>query len=322
MVLLSIGVPTYNRAKLLEETINSIVAAMRSASVKDVEVELIISDNASTDDTPHMMAKLKQQYPFIKCLRNEINVVDENFFLLARAATGRYVWIFADDDLMELNAVDIVLGEIRKGYSTLILNYSMWDSSFHNLIKPVRYEYSQDLFIQDKNKVLDQFGTGLQFISSIVIEKNILSKEKEYDYRRLHQYGNSFLYAVYSGISVTCNVKYIATTLLKYRGGNSEVGEVNKWYKYFIYGNNLFLSILRNLEGYSSRSIKNARRKIIKEYLLQDIALRKRNGFNSYKLFRKIPYQYYSHIEFWGVVIPVILMPNRIFTICYNSLKK
>ena len=60
MTLLSICIPTYNRAEYLKKTLESIVW-QRDFLSKDVEV--VISDNCSTDDTASVVAKFVEKYP-------------------------------------------------------------------------------------------------------------------------------------------------------------------------------------------------------------------------------------------------------------------
>jgi glycosyltransferase involved in cell wall biosynthesis len=319
MTLLSICVPTYNRSYLLEGTIESIVASVSFSGYSNVEI--IISDNASTDDTQLMIRKLTNRYPFIRSRLNDKNVQDENFFIAAREAKGEYVWIFGDDDLMEIHAVAEVLKSIKANHQLILLNYSIWNKDFSELVRPVRYNYKENLTFEKSNDVLKYFGTGPQFISSVVIEKKLFLSEKSYDYRRLHPYGNSFLYAVYAAISESKGrTSYLSAPLLKYRGYNSNISCPDVWYKYFIYGNNKFLGLLKHYK-YSLAARRSTRKEIIVYYLFRDIAARKKNGYNTLKLLNKIPLIYYGHLSFVAVGLPILLIPNRIFNLFYRLIK-
>lgn len=74
--LVSICIPTYNRANYLSQCINSIVAQKEFIEGK---VEIVISDNASTDNTQQVAARYIKQFENIKYFRNEVNVRDQNF---------------------------------------------------------------------------------------------------------------------------------------------------------------------------------------------------------------------------------------------------
>ena len=58
-MLLSICIPTYNRAEYLHNAIESITAQPEWESGA---VEIVISDNGSTDDTPEVIANLQKRY--------------------------------------------------------------------------------------------------------------------------------------------------------------------------------------------------------------------------------------------------------------------
>jgi glycosyltransferase involved in cell wall biosynthesis len=54
---LSICIPTYNRAQTLRETIDSILPQI----LGNFNIEILISDNASTDDTPSIVCEYQLQ---------------------------------------------------------------------------------------------------------------------------------------------------------------------------------------------------------------------------------------------------------------------
>ncbi len=57
---LAIAIPTYNRCNFLKENISQLLMQL-----KDIEenVIIIVSDNASTDNTPIIMNELQKLYP-------------------------------------------------------------------------------------------------------------------------------------------------------------------------------------------------------------------------------------------------------------------
>ena len=90
--LLSICIPTYNRAEILEKTLSSI----SSDPDFDDEVEIVISDNCSSDKTQMVCKSFTCKYYNIKYYRNEYNVKDKNFYLVMSRATGKYLKILND----------------------------------------------------------------------------------------------------------------------------------------------------------------------------------------------------------------------------------
>jgi len=91
--LVSIGLPVYNGAAFLDQALQSIL----TQSLTDFE--LIVSDNASTDDTPQIVAAYMQADKRIRYLRNPVNMgAAYNYNRTVEEARGRYFkWAAADD---------------------------------------------------------------------------------------------------------------------------------------------------------------------------------------------------------------------------------
>ena len=96
--LLSICIPTFNRGEILEQTIRSYL----NNKEFDDTVEIIISDNASTDNTQEICKSFIQENKNIKYYRNKENIRERNFICVLNYATGEYLkltndWICADE---------------------------------------------------------------------------------------------------------------------------------------------------------------------------------------------------------------------------------
>lgn len=92
---LTIGLPVYNGARFIERAIASIL------DQSFADLELIISDNASTDGTEVISQRLAEQDRRVSYRRNLRNVgLSGNYNLLVRLARGRlFKWATADDEL-------------------------------------------------------------------------------------------------------------------------------------------------------------------------------------------------------------------------------
>jgi glycosyltransferase involved in cell wall biosynthesis len=102
-VRISIGIPVYNGEASLEQALRSI----SSQSFSDYEV--IISDNASTDNTAQICREMAASDSRIKYFRQETNIgANANFKFVLDKAVGEYFhWLGADDtrssNFLELN---------------------------------------------------------------------------------------------------------------------------------------------------------------------------------------------------------------------------
>ncbi|HTH56735.1 MAG TPA: glycosyltransferase family 2 protein [Cyclobacteriaceae bacterium] len=98
--LVSIGIPTYNRSKGVLKTLASLWAQ------KYPHLEVIISDNCSSDDTKGVIQLNRLEHPQIKYYRQNSNIgLVKNFEFVLRKATGKYFMWVADDDTIEPGAI-------------------------------------------------------------------------------------------------------------------------------------------------------------------------------------------------------------------------
>jgi len=91
--LVSICIPTYNAEKTVMSTVRSIL----NQTYKNLEI--IIVDNASTDNTLALLQKIFDD-PRIKIYKNSENIgAEKNFSRCVELAKGEYIAIFHADDL-------------------------------------------------------------------------------------------------------------------------------------------------------------------------------------------------------------------------------
>lgn len=83
--LLSICIPTYNRSKYLKNSIESIICQQEFL---DGKVEIVISDNASEDDTYSVVKAYTDRYWNVFYHRNSENIRDRNFPMVLSQAHG------------------------------------------------------------------------------------------------------------------------------------------------------------------------------------------------------------------------------------------
>jgi len=85
-------IPTYNRKDFLRECVESV-------RTTTVECEIVVLDNASSDETPQMMETLMQTDPRIRYIRNEYNIgATANYNKAMKIARGKYLCLLGDDD--------------------------------------------------------------------------------------------------------------------------------------------------------------------------------------------------------------------------------
>jgi glycosyltransferase involved in cell wall biosynthesis len=98
--LVSICIPTYNSAKFIRQALDSIAAQ----TYKNVEV--IVSDNASHDNTVSIIRYYIEKYGFELNINSKNIGAGENFNKLISLASGKYVAIYHADDVYESTIVE------------------------------------------------------------------------------------------------------------------------------------------------------------------------------------------------------------------------
>jgi glycosyltransferase involved in cell wall biosynthesis len=92
-VLVSIGLPIYNGAAHMRRALDSLLAQTHR------NLEIVISDNASTDDTTAICREYMARDPRIVYSRNDVNIGGlRNFDKVVRLARGDYFMWAAHDD--------------------------------------------------------------------------------------------------------------------------------------------------------------------------------------------------------------------------------
>jgi glycosyltransferase involved in cell wall biosynthesis len=121
--LLSICIPTFNRSEYLDPLLESLARQIENSDVAG-QVEVVISDNTSTDSTQNVGEKWADRHSFIRYFRNAWNIGgDSNQIRVVERASGQFVWLFGDDDRVREHAVTTVMSHLHPGVSQLFLDY-------------------------------------------------------------------------------------------------------------------------------------------------------------------------------------------------------
>ncbi len=122
--LLSICIPTYSRADYLRQCLESIAVQFDNENVKN-SIEVVVSDNASPDNTKEIVQGFQTRFSNIKYFRNDENLgMDRNIMNSVLKASGKYCWHIGDDDLVQNGALELILRILaQKEVSVLTVNF-------------------------------------------------------------------------------------------------------------------------------------------------------------------------------------------------------
>ncbi|WP_088242530.1 glycosyltransferase family 2 protein [Calothrix rhizosoleniae] len=179
--LLTIAIPTYNRAQLLDKQLTWLAQAIKGF---ESECEIIISDNRSSDNTQEIIHKWQLHFindvPF-QNNRNHANIgVMRNIAHCINTATSKYLWMIGDDDPIQNRTLAYVINELKQHQelSLLTLNFAC-------RYQPTGKIIYERCFAVDKEEVnidgkavfqhcLEENHSGIGFLSAQVYRTKII----------------------------------------------------------------------------------------------------------------------------------------------------
>jgi len=185
--LLSICIPTYNRADFLVENLKVLMPQVKQFND---EVELLISDNASNEEN---YGKLKEFLNGQDCIhtlyRHENNIGGiPNFNFISDKASGDYLFLLGDDDILSSSLLEIILPFLRThAYSVVHWNRLIGDAKCsNNKIQRSNYDgLTKEIMMKD---FLKDASFDATFMSSVIISKEAWAMGKNYVREEYHGY--------------------------------------------------------------------------------------------------------------------------------------
>ena len=169
--LLSIAIPTWNRAGLLKEALECLESQIRD--YKD-DIELIISDNASTDETPLIISDFCEKHPdfnIVTWRQKENTGYFGNFKKVRELSTGKYLWILSDDDHVMNNVVFKIISILRhyKNLSSIFIDTNITPS------------IKRGNEMVDFDKLINKVGCYVTLVSSVIFYNNKRNDQEVFD---------------------------------------------------------------------------------------------------------------------------------------------
>lgn len=192
---LTICIPTYNRLKFIEKQLGFFKDEFENNKLILKDVEFIVADNASNDDTALFLSEYKNKHQFFDYQINPTNLgLVGNVVNLLNLAKTEYVWFVSDDDDLKPGVVEKILEIIQNNDNPelIFLNYSLNGNS--------GFTGKEGLRVDSKEAVLDVFR---EFYGSLVLITACVYKRKN-----LNELSNNsmfkwlsapLLYSFYSG---------------------------------------------------------------------------------------------------------------------------
>lgn len=130
--LLTILIPTYNRSRFLGLLLERFRQIGIAGTLAEGKVELVVSDNHSTDATADLIAEYQEKIPGLRCIMPQVHCdcTEMHVPSVLDQCRGTYVWTLCDDDVPEADAVPWLCDLIeRERASLFVLNPSLVSQS-------------------------------------------------------------------------------------------------------------------------------------------------------------------------------------------------
>ena len=136
--LLSICIPTFNRANCLKALLAGLARELRQHNIGPEQVKIYILDNCSPDRTLSVVESFGD-LPHLSCQRNTSNIgADRNIVRAYSIARGKYTWVIGDDDGIVPGALPVLLSALDLYEPGLVINTCRMDA--YGFRVPVRFQ--------------------------------------------------------------------------------------------------------------------------------------------------------------------------------------
>ncbi len=309
---LSICIPIYNRGKEISETLDSIVKQIQE------NVDIVISDNASTDETQAVLATYAAKYDFIKTFRWDENVgADRNYLKVVELSESQFCWLLGSDDKLEDGAISRILDEIDSNPDLcgLSVNSRNYDSDLKVPLKETLIYIKATDLLGDTNfdsaeECFSMLGSHFGYISAQIVNRkewNEIVRSKD-----VTKFYNAYVHVYIMAEMLKNNPswKYIHEKLVGWRSGNDS---------FLVEGRLRRLAI--DVFGYTEIVEKVYGKGVVRKRLLSRVSTTyiwhailglKLNGASVsdiWKAFKMCISIYWNIPKFWYKTVPLFLLP-------------
>ncbi len=267
---LSVCIPTYNFGRFIGETLESILSQVTS------EVEVVVLDSGSTDDTPAVVSRLQHKFPSLRYVRAEYKKgIDRDMALVVEMARGTYCWLFSADDVMVPGALARILREITTGEDLYLCMHSNHTCTMEltDLRHPVfRSSVDAGYELSDPHQQLIYFSRAMSTEAFFSFMGGLIVKRSAWASVPLNErfVGSCWAHVarLFELIPKGLSVKFIAAVLLHRRGGNDSFAThgIVRRYALAIHG---YQELADHFWGKSSHQAFHIRRVLRNEFRLR-----------------------------------------------------
>jgi len=189
-IRLSFCIPTLNRGVLIGRTLESIVSQATD------EVEILIVDGGSNDNTKEVVSKFKQNFPSLRyvCSKAQDSSkgsvapsgggFDRDCCLAVALAQGEYCWLFTDDDVLKPGAVQRVLDATDHRYDLIVANAEVRSADLSRIVQASRVSRTADRIYApaEWEELFTDTADYLTFVGGVIIKRQVWNTRQQEPY--------------------------------------------------------------------------------------------------------------------------------------------
>jgi glycosyltransferase involved in cell wall biosynthesis len=181
--LLSICFPTYNRSKLLEQSVEVICEQISQGYSKIIEI--VIVDNNSLDETYLTIGRITQKYKNIEInyFKRDKNIGTDNVIFCTEFAKGKYVFIHSDDDILIDGSLKHIIADLTGKSNIKSLTINSCTMTPGGKINTANKKFYIRRNIINPTKSISYLSTSISFLSSVIYRRNDVSLVLLNDYK-------------------------------------------------------------------------------------------------------------------------------------------
>lgn len=301
--LLTIAIPTFNRANCLSLLLNSI--SEQYSEVKD-SVQVIVVNNASTDDTEDQCFRWMKQIKYLKYIKNDSNIGgNPNITKCFDIVVSPYCWIIGDDDIIQIGALKQIVEFLKKNKPDIVC---MNNSGF--VSKPASTDINLigriTPWLVDKIDFARIVNVRATFISAIIVNKDKFLESQNSDaFKRFIDTDFPQLAWVLGNLTTGTSFIYIPQKLILARSGAS--GGYNFYRAFSVVFNNIIDAALDSKTG------NIIKRRTLLSFMPSTLLMSRKNKIGNFNLIRDdenfIKVAYGKYFYYYLLILPILSFP-------------
>jgi glycosyltransferase involved in cell wall biosynthesis len=310
-VTLTIGIPTYNGSAFIRDALDSVIRQI--SGELSSKVDILVSDNGSTDGTPGIIKSYQESQPVrIHYTRNDVNIgYDRNVDKLFKNASGKFIWILADDDVLTDGALLKILELLgtNPGLKAVMVNFDKYDRTLQHVTD--RVVIDGDKYCRDAETFLRGAKARYNLVSSLIFNKSAWNEEN-ID----HMFGSNFIHVYVLFRLLLRGDSYIVhEPLIKMRMGSENSGTDGDSLLSIALDSGAIIRSMRKM-GHRPDIIRWLFRDV-RKYTFRTITVAKLLGIKKKSIVAKKLVANHNGLAVWFKYLPIIYCPDSLFRRLY-----